>query len=128
MPAAAASPVSRDTIYAEVRLNQQLRRLEQERIVSWPLAIGFMVGIIVVLTGAPVMLIMGSYMDKYSNEKKSRQAAFSVEKEMNRPKQLTPEEEEELLKLGIDDGTEKSTMTWIGYKEYQEQFAKKKRG
>ena len=121
----AASPVSRDTIYAEVRLNQQLRRLEQERILSWPLAIGFMVGIFIVLAGAPTMLIVGSYMDKYSNEKKSRQAAFSVEKEMEKPKQLTPEEEEQLLKLGIDDGTEKSTMTWIGYKDYQEQFAKK---
>ena len=125
MTPAAASPVSRDTIYAEVRLNQQLRRLEQERILSWPLAIGFMVGIFVVLAGAPTMLIVGSYMDKYSNEKKSRQAAFSVEKEMEKPKQLTPEEEEQLLKLGIDDGTEKSTMTWIGYKDYQEQFAKK---
>ena len=125
MSDAAASPISRDTIYAEIRLNQQLRRLEQERIVSWPLAIGFMVGIFVVLAGAPAMLIVGSYMDKYSNEKKSRQASFSVEKEMEKPKQLTPEEEEQLLKLGIDDGTEKSTMTWIGYKEYQEQFAKK---
>ncbi len=125
MSDAAASPISRDTIYAEIRLNQQLRRLEQERIVSWPLAIGFMVGIFVVLAGAPAMLIVGSYMDKYSNEKKSRQASFSVEKEMQKPKQMTPEEEEQLLKLGIDDGTEKSTMTWIGYKEYQEQFAKK---
>jgi hypothetical protein len=125
MSDAAASPISRDTIYAEIRLNQQLRRLEQERIVSWPLAIGFMVGIFVVLAGAPAMLIVGSYMDKYSNEKKSRQASFSVEKEMQKPKQLTPEEEEQLLKLGIDDGTEKSTMTWIGYKDYQEQFAKK---
>ena len=105
MTPAAASPVSRDTIYAEVRLNQQLRRLEQERILSWPLAIGFMVGIFVVLAGAPTMLIVGSYMDKYSNEKKSRQASFSVEKEMQKPKQLTPEEEEQLLKLGIDDGT-----------------------
>ena len=121
----AASPVSRDTIYAEVRLNQQLRRLEQERIVSWPLAIGFMVGIFVVLAGAPTMLIVGSYMDKYSNEKKARQASFSVEKEMEKPKPMTPEEEEQLLKLGIDDGTEKSTMTWIGYKDYQEQLAKK---
>ena len=125
MSDAAASPISRDTIYAEIRLNQQLRRLEQERIVSWPLAIGFMVGIFVVLAGAPAMLIVGSYMDKYSNEKKSRQASFSVEKEMQKPKQMTPEEEEQLLKLGIDDGTEKSTMTWIGYKDYQEQFAKK---
>ena len=125
MAVAATSPVSRDTIYAEIRLNQQLRRLEQERIVSWPLAIGFMVGIFVVLAGAPAMLIVGSYMDKYSNEKKSRQASFSVEKEMEKPKQLTPEEEEQLLKLGIDDGTEKSTMTWIGYKDYQEQLAKK---
>ena len=125
MAVAATSPASRDTIYAEIRLNQQLRRLEQERIVSWPLAIGFIVGIIVVLAGAPAMLIVGSYMDKYSNEKKSRQASFSVEKEMEKPKQMTPEEEEQLLKLGIDDGTEKSTMTWIGYKEYQEQLAKK---
>ena len=125
MAAAAANPVSRDTIYAEVRLNQQLRRLEQESIFSWPLAIGFLIGIFVVLAGAPTMLIIGSYMDKYSNEKKARQASFSVEKEMEKPKELTPEEEEQLLKLGIDDGTEKSTMPWIGYKEYQEQFAKK---
>ena len=125
MAAAAANPVSRDTIYAEVRLNQQLRRLEQESIFSWPLAIGFLIGIFVVLAGAPTMLIIGSYMDKYSNEKKARQASFSVEKEMEKRKQMTPEEEEQLLKLGIDDGTEKSTMTWIGYKEYQEQFAKK---
>ena len=125
MAAAAANPVSRDTIYAEVRLNQQLRRLEQESVFSWPLAIGFLIGIFVVLAGAPTMLIIGSYMDKYSNEKKARQASFSVEKEMEKPKELTPEEEEQLLKLGIDDGTEKSTMTWIGYKDYQEQFAKK---
>ncbi len=125
MAAAAANPVSRDTIYAEVRLNQQLRRLEQESVFSWPLAIGFLIGIFVVLAGAPTMLIIGSYMDKYSNEKKARQASFSVEKEMEKRKQMTPEEEEQLLKLGIDDGTEKSTMTWIGYKEYQEQFAKK---
>ena len=125
MPPTAASPVSRDTIYAEVRLNQQLRRLEQESVFSWPLAIGFFIGIFVVLAGAPTMLIMGSYMDKYSNEKKARQAAFSVEKEMEKSKQRTPEEEEQLLKLGIEDGTEKSTMTWIGYKDYQEQFARK---
>ena len=125
MAAAAANPVSRDTIYAEVRLNQQLRRLEQESVFSWPLAIGFLIGIFVVLAGAPTMLIIGSYMDKYSNEKKARQASFSVEKEMEKPKELTPEEEEQLLKLGIDDGTEKSTMTWIGYKDYQEQLAKK---
>jgi hypothetical protein len=92
---------------------------------SWPLAIGFFIGIFVVLAGAPTMLIVGSYMDKYSNEKKARQAAFSVEKEMEKPKQLSPEEEQELLKLGIEDGTEKSTMTWIGYKDYQEQFARK---
>lgn len=125
MTAAAASPVSRETIYAEVRLNQQLRRLEQESIVSWPLAIGFMVGIFVVLAGAPSMLIVGSYMNVSSQKEKSRQASFSVEKEMEKQKKLTPEEEEQLLKLGIDDGTEKSTMTWIGYKDYQEQLARK---
>ena len=56
---------------------------------------------------------------------KARQVSFSVEKEMEKPKELTPEEEEQLLKLGIDDGTEKSTMTWIPYKDYQEQFARK---
>ncbi|MCE9620448.1 MAG: hypothetical protein K8R92_11165 [Planctomycetes bacterium] len=126
MSPAAASPVSRESIYAEVRLNRQLRRLENEGGMGWPLIIGIAASIALhaSLLIPQVRDLLLAASNGASSASKARQAAFSVEKEMEKPPALTAEEEEQLIKLGIEDGTTKSTMTWIGYKDYQEHLAK----
>lgn len=103
------------------RLERSLRALETDRIANLPLLLGVVasVGLHAALL---VPRIAGILSESHDGVDRTRQAAFSVEKEME--KHPAPADNpEDHLTLGIEDGTTDSTMTWIGYNEYQEHIA-----
>jgi hypothetical protein len=109
------------------RLEATLHALESDRGASWPLLTGLIVS---VLFHSSLLVPQVREFFAHVNDglDRSRQAAFSLEKEMEKRAPLTPEqlqqEQEDMIRLGIEDGAQQSTMTWIGYKDYQEHLAR----
>jgi hypothetical protein len=108
------------------RLERSLRALESDRHPNLPLLAGVVVSLMLHGTLlAPRLQRMLS--EGHDGVDRTRRADFSVEKEMEKRQARTDEQkqaEDDLLKLGIEDGTTQSTMTWIGYNEYQQHLAR----
>lgn len=109
------------------RLERSLQALENDRHPNLPLLAGVVVSLMLHGTLlAPKLQQMLS--EGHDGVDRTRRADFSVEKEMEKRQARTDEEkqaeQEELMKLGIEDGTTQSTMTWIGYNEYQQHLAR----
>jgi len=103
------------------RLERSLHALESDRVASLPLLLGVVVSV-GLHAAVLVPRIAGILSGSHDGVDRTRQAAFSVEKEME--KHPAPSDNpEDHLTLGIEDGTTDSTMTWIGYNEYQEHIA-----
>ena len=104
------------------RIEATLHALETDRGSNWPLLLGIAASL---LFHSSLMVPQVREFFAHVNDgvDRTRQASFSVEKEMEKRPPPTPEqqqqEQEDMLKLGIEDGTTKSTMTWIGYNEYR---------
>ncbi|MFZ4723495.1 MAG: hypothetical protein ACOYMI_10155 [Phycisphaerales bacterium] len=109
------------------RLEATLHALETDRGASWPLLIGI-VASVMFHSALLVPQVRDFFAHVNDGIDRSRQASFSLEKEMEKRAPLTPEqqqqEQEDMLRLGIEDGAQQSTMTWIGYKDYQEHLAR----
>jgi hypothetical protein len=109
------------------RLEATLHALETDRSASWPLLIG-VVASLMFHSALLVPQVREFFAHVNDGIDRSRQASFSLEKEMEKRAPLTPEqqqqEQEDMLRLGIEDGAQQSTMTWIGYKDYQEHLAR----
>jgi len=108
------------------RLERSLQALENDRHPNLPLLAGVVVSLLLHGTLlAPKLQRMLS--EAHDGQDRTRRADFSVEKEMEKRQARTEEQkqtEDDLIKLGIEDGTTQSTMTWIGYNEYQEHLAR----
>ncbi len=111
------------------RLEARLHALESDRGSNWPLLAGLLASLLFHSSlMVPQVRNFFSSFHAHDGVDRTRAATFSVEKEMEKRPPTTPEqqqvEDEELAKLGIEDGTTQSTMTWIGYNEYQEHIAR----
>ena len=105
------------------RLEKELHELESDRHANLPLVLCIVASLVIhgFLLVPRLSEMLSSHDDGVD---RTRAASFSVEKEMEKRVPPPPEEEDDSIKLGIEDGTTKSTMTWIGYNEYQEHLAK----
>jgi hypothetical protein len=120
-PAAGIDAVTRQ------RLEATLHALETDRGASWPLLTGVIVSVLF-HSSLLVPQVRDFFAHVNDGIDRSRQASFSLEKEMEKRAPPTPEqlqqEQEDMIRLGIEDGAQQSTMTWIGYKDYQEHLAR----
>ena len=109
------------------RLEATLHALETDRGASWPLLTGVIVSVLF-HSSLLVPQVREFFAHVHDGIDRSRQASFSLEKEMEKRAPPTPEqlqqEQEDMIRLGIEDGAQQSTMTWIGYKDYQEHLAR----
>ena len=111
------------------RIEATLHALEADRGSNWPLMLGI-AGSLLFHSALMVPQVRDFFAQVHAHDgvDRTRQASFSVEREMEKRPPITAEqqqqEQEDMLRLGIEDGSEKSTMTWIGYKEYQEHLAR----
>jgi hypothetical protein len=109
------------------RLEATLHALESDRGTTWPLITGI-VASVMFHSALLVPQVRQFFAHVNDGIDRSRQAGFSVEREMEKRAPLTPEqmqqEQEDMIRLGIEDGAQQSTMTWIGYKDYQEHLAR----
>ena len=105
------------------RLEHTLHAMESDRNANGPLLIG--IAISVVFHSFLLVPSLRSMLDvSHDGSDRSRAASFSVEKEVEKRDPLTDEQKQNELQLGIENGTTKPTMTWIGYEEYQEHLAR----
>lgn len=108
------------------RLERSLQTLETDRHGNLPLLAGVAVSLMLhgTLLAPKLQQMLSEGPDGVD---RTRRADFSVEKEMEKRQARTEEQkqaEDDLIKLGIEDGTTQSTMTWIGYNEYQQHLAR----
>jgi hypothetical protein len=105
------------------RLEKELHELEVDRNANLPLIL-CIVASLAIHGFLLVPRLSEMLSSSHDGVDRTRAASFSVEKEMEKRVPPAPEDEDNSVKLGIEDGTTKSTMTWIGYNEYQEHLAK----
>ncbi len=105
------------------RLEKELHELEVDRNANLPLILCIVASL--AIHGFLLVPRLSEMLSEgHDGVDRTRAASFSVEKEMEKRVPPAPEDEDNSVKLGIEDGTTKSTMTWIGYNEYQEHLAK----
>ncbi len=86
--------------------------IDRERLIIW--------GALIISIAIHLFILLPGLVEASSPEQKIEEEEYLLNKSEFKKQE---EEEEEKLELGIDD-SEASTLTWIGYKEYQEHMAR----